>query len=210
MSVTWDILIPSLNSRAKLLDSLLDCLASQIVSDVGVVVYQDNAEVSCAHKCNVLTESTEADYVSFIDDDDDVVVDFIPTILEALAERPDYVGFRVLYTEKGVPQVPVWHSLQYPGPWTNTPAGNFRDIQQFNPIRRELALMSPWKGGYDADRIRADRLRELGVVKTEVFIDRAMYHYRHDVSLTFSPDRANKLTTDHVPSRRNEPWLVWI
>ena len=208
--MTWDILIPSLNARHGMLDELLDILLPQITPVVRVLVCQDNGQLAAAAKCNRLTETSNAEYISFIDDDDLVSADYVARITYALWQKPDYVGFRVRYTADGAPQVPVVHSLQYPGPWKNTDEGNFRDIQQFNPIRRELALLAPWKGGYDADRMRADRLREMGVVKFEVFVDAELYHYRYRSDLTYSPDIRNTLTTDVTPPRRSEEWLTWI
>ena len=147
-------------------------------------MFRDNLQVGYGEKCQRLVDSSEADYVSFLDDDDWVADDFVPTIAEALEQQPDYVGFRVLFTEDGVPCMPVVHSLQYHG-WANTPDGLYRDINHFNPIRRELALLGDWTGGNFADRRWAEQLRNLGVVRDEVFIDRELHHYRRSTTDTF-------------------------
>ena len=167
-----------------MLTKLLDHLQGQARPGVGVIVYRDNLQAGYGDKCQTLVDSSEADYVSFLDDDDWVVDDFVPAIMHALEQHPDYVGFKVLFTEDGVKRMPVVHSLEHDG-WHNTRTGLYRDINHFNPIRRSLALMADWAGDNGADRRWADQLRSLGVVKHEVFIDRELHHYRRRSDDTF-------------------------
>jgi hypothetical protein len=143
-----------------------------------VHVCRDNLELQYGDKCQILLDSSEADYVSFFDDDDWPAEDFVGAIAEALEERPDYVGFDVKFTEDGVPQAPVHHSLQHPG-WHNGSDALYRDIVHFNPILRLLAIQGRWQGGEGADRRWADELRANGCVQTEVYIERELLHYRH-------------------------------
>ena len=205
---TWDILICSIEHRTDMLDTLLAELGRQLQPGVGVRVYRDNLETVYGTKCQRLLESSAADYVSFLDDDDWIVDDFVPTVMRALGERPDYVGFKVRYTEDGVPQVPVFHSLQYHG-WINSAEALYRDIAHFNPIRRDLALQAQWEGGDGADRRWADGLRELGCVRTEVFIDRELHHYRHRMSDTFTASSVQAPLTDHPP-RPDHDFVTWL
>jgi hypothetical protein len=125
-----------------------------------------------------------------------------------LHERPDYVGFKVHYTEDGVLQVPVFHTLRY-GDWENRPDMLIRDIVHFNPIRRDLAVRSQWEGGDGADARWAMGLRDQGCVKTEVFIDREMHHYRHRMSDTFTASSQQPPLIDHPP-RPDFPWVQWV
>jgi hypothetical protein len=174
---TWDILICSIVHRTEMLAVLLAEFDRQLQPGVGVHVYRDNIEIEYGDKCAVLLDSSDADYVSFFDDDDWPADDFVSAICEALEQQPDYVGFDVHYTEDGVDQVPVHHSLQHPG-WVNNPEALYRDIVHFNPIRRELANEGRWFGGSHADRRWADDVRMASNVKTEVYIDRELMHYR--------------------------------
>jgi hypothetical protein len=176
---TWDILICSIPHRDEMLTDLLGELRRQHQNGVRVLVCRDNVQMQYGDKCQKLLDASTADYVSFLDDDDWIVEDFIATIRGALDERPDYVGFKVRYTENGVPQMPVIHSLQYDG-WHNSPDVLHRDIVHFNPIRRDIAVQARWAGGCGADREWADALRRIGCVKTEVFVDRELHHYRHE------------------------------
>lgn len=175
----WDILICSIPHRTDQLTELLAEFERQLMPRVGVHVYRDNLNIEYGTKCQALLDSSTAEYVSFFDDDDWPAKDFVKTIVRALKKKPDYVGFNVQFTEDGMPQMPVYHSLQYDG-WVNNPEALYRDIVHFNPIRRELAIQSRWEGGGGADIHWAAGLRALGCVETEVYIDRELYHYRHE------------------------------
>jgi hypothetical protein len=201
---TWDILICSIVHRTEMLEDLLTEFRRQLQPGVGVRVFRDNLETQYGDKCQRLLDSSEAEYVSFFDDDDWPARDFVGAIRQALRKRPDYVGFEVRFTEDGVLQVPVYHSLRYPG-WANNSDALLRDIVHFNPIRRELAVQSKWQGGAAADIRWADGLRELGCVKTEVYIDRVMHHYRHSGgSFTVPPPMVEP------PLRPAVDWVTWI
>jgi hypothetical protein len=139
MTPTYDILICSIEHRADMLDALLAELERQLVPGVGVRVFRDNLETVYGEKCQRLLDSSTADYVSFLDDDDWVAEDFISSIMAALKQEPDYVGFKVLYTIDGAPQIPVFHTLTCDG-WVNNAEALYRDIVHFNPIRRDLAI----------------------------------------------------------------------
>jgi len=205
MTPTWDILICSIPHRTLLLIDLLTELERQHLPGVGILVCRDNVEMPYGDKCQKLLEASDADYVSFLDDDDWIVGDFVHVIRQALREKPDYVGFKVKYTEDGVPQMPVIHSLEHDG-WHNTPDALYRDIVHFNPIRRDLALQARWSGGGGADRDWADHLRKLNIVNTQVFIDREIHHYRHE-GWTFSvPERL----ADPPPAPDGFTKVTWV
>jgi hypothetical protein len=196
--MTWDILICSIEHRANMLDVLLAELERQLLPGVGVRVFRDNLETVYGEKCQRLLDSSTADYVSFLDDDDWIAEDFIETIMEALYLEPDYVGFKVLYTKDGHPQIPVFHTLRYGG-WVDSPDALYRDIVHFNPIRRDLAVQGVWAGGDGADRRWANQLREKGCVKSEVFIDRELHHYRNRTHDTFVLSSLQQPLAEHPP-----------
>lgn len=203
--MTWDILICSIPHRDEMLTALLTELDRQHQPGVRVLVHRDNTDLQYGDKCQVLLEAATADYVSFLDDDDWIEPDFIETIMAALEQRPDYVGFNVDFTEDGIKQMPVYHSLQHAG-WVNNPEALYRDIVHFNPIRRDLAVQSKWAGGCGADRHWADGLRALGIVKTEVYIDRELHHYRH-VGGSFTVPEPMAVMP---PQPAGYPFVTWV
>jgi hypothetical protein len=200
---TWDILIASIAHRTDQLDALLDHLKGQLRPGVGVIVYRDNREQLYGPKCQALYDASTADYVSMLDDDDWVADDYIPAVKKALRQKPDYVGYRVLYTEHGVPQQPVIHSLRYNG-WLNDGQALCRDICHKNPVRRDLAVQARWGGDGGADIVWADQLR--GLVKDEVFIDRELYHYRS----TGAYNTSDLPPLEDPPPRPDHDWVTWL
>jgi glycosyltransferase involved in cell wall biosynthesis len=205
MTPTWDILIASIPHRDHMLTELLAELDRQHQPGVGVLIFRDNIDIQYGDKCQRLLDASHAEYVSFLDDDDWIEPDFIDVIREALDQRPDYVGFNVDFTEDGVKQMPVIHSLQHTG-WVDNPEALYRDIVHFNPIRRDLAVQSKWAGGCGADRHWADGLRELGCVKTEVYIDRELHHYRHVGGSFTVPMRL----AECPPQPDGFPFVTWV
>lgn len=164
--------------------------------DVEVLIYTDNLDVSYAEKLQTLADNATADYTSHLANDDSVAPDFIPKVLEALEQNPDYVGFYVRYTEAGVPQQQVIHSLQVNG-WLDTYQRLERDLMYYNPIRRELAEMVKFRGAF-CDMEWADDLRTLGVVKTEVFIEEEMHFYQHHPADNFHTGRV-PMPAEEIP-----------
>lgn len=120
-----------------------------------------------------------ADYINFVDDDDLVAPDYVSSIYPLLGEV-DYVGFQLqLYNggpEQNLKQKPTYHSLRYKL-WHDDDNGYYRDISHLNPIKRELAVQAVMEGGGGEDARWADSMRTLGIVKTEHYVDRVMYHY---------------------------------
>lgn len=188
MKVTYDILICTIPHRRDTLLALLDELNAQIQPGVAARVCYDNLQSGYGAKCNALLQASEADYVSWVDDDDMVAPDFVNMVMNALDGRPDYVGFPVKYTWNGELMVPIEHSLKYGG-WIDRGDMLCRDITQFNPIRRDLALLGTWSGGYGADRAWASGVRAAGKCQTEAWIDKPMYYYQSREHDTFLSDR---------------------
>ena len=179
MSLTWDVLIATVPHRHDMLCELLAELDRQHRPGMGAIVYRDPRRVSIAAKRQALLDASAAAYVCFLDDDDWVSPGYVPQIMMALAEGPDYVGFPVRYLVDGVDQcIPVSHSLRHPD-WLSDNTGIYRDISHLNPIRRELALAGRFEGGdYSEDSRWAAQVRKAGQVKTETWIAERLYWYR--------------------------------
>lgn len=211
----WDLLICTIPHRhAKLLE-LLDCLARQIedgeedlTGTVGVLLYRDNLTIQYGDKTRILIEASTADYVSCIDDDDLLAPDGVDRILTALAyEAPDYVGFKVAWTQDGRPMLPVEHSLRHPA-WANEADMLKRSVMQFNPIRREISLAGQWAGGYEAERAWQKSVLETGLCKTEAWLDGdPVYLYRESQGDTFKSPRVS-MAGEHIPPLPEYPWLT--
>lgn len=208
--ITWDILIPTIPHRDAELRRLLAELDTQWQEGLGVVINRDNLErkgnASYA-KWQELMEFSKAEYVCIAGDDDMVAPNFVRRVMAALEEKPDYVGFPVRYTLDGVLQQPCEHSLRY-GTWIDSGQMIMRDIVHQNPIRRELALQSPWNAEVlEEDRKWAGRLREQQLVRTEVWIDEPMYYYQASKGNDFSSERG-PMPEANIPPPPSYPWLT--
>lgn len=210
---TWSILVPTLGERRPLFERLMAGLLPQLDRHAGrvrVVGWHNNGSPSLPKIRQAMVLGADTDFVSFVDDDDLVSVGYVDRIVEALETWPDYVGFQVQCYSDGAPTAVSYHSLEHRR-WRNLPGGRYeRDISHINPIRTALARRADFTlvGARRAeDRAWADQLRRLRVLKTQVVVDRILYHYlyvpsgsRWQVPKTIRPgDRA---VIDH-------PYFTW-
>jgi glycosyltransferase involved in cell wall biosynthesis len=174
------ILVPTLNRRAAFYNRLIKCLEPQLTKEVEVVV-DNNETLSTGAKRNRLVESAKGKYLVHIDDDDLVASDYIPTVLNALTLQPDAVGYWLQRYTNGVKERRAIHSHRM-GVYSETKidwTGELiyrRTINHICPIRTDLARQVRYIDetfGEDSDYAR----RLYSRIRSEVFIDRTMYHY---------------------------------
>lgn len=224
-SISWDLLITAIPHRYDRLCETLAYLDKQISRHptVGARIFYDNLQTGYGDKTQALLESSRADYVSCFDDDDSCAPDFISRVMTTIwcwAEDnrsaactwpdgfPDYVGFPVRYTCNGEARCRVEHRLSH-GRWENTPSLLIRDIAQFNPIKREIALLGRWEEpGYEAERRWGDQVRGSGKCKTEAWIEQEMYYYQENTGDTFKTSRGP--WPEPIPKLPDYPWLTKI
>lgn len=208
---SWDLLLPTIPHRHEQLCGLLAGLDTQLsrqMPHVRVLLYRDNTEHTIARKRQRLLEAARAQWVSFIDDDDAVSPRYVPAIMTALQDDPDYVGFRVRYLVDGTDQnMLIEHSLRYKT-WYSDSAGLFRDISHLNPVRRELALLGRFGGGFSEDSRWAAMLRETGRVRTEAWIPEALYWYRFSSTANSRDADYYPLPPDEIKPLPAYPWLT--
>lgn len=190
--VRWSILIATQGKREQKFANLLDSLMPQVPADVEVLALWNNGEHPLGHYRQTLLEAAKGDYVSFVDDDDQLSPRFVASILPLL-DGVDYVGWRMQCYISGIKQRPTYHSLKYGG-WSDDKRGYYRDLSHLNPIRRELALLVDYRTvGFPDDLNWVDRMRALNVVKTEHVVKEPMYFYMYDprdtVQATIQPRR---------------------
>lgn len=206
----YQILIPTIPHRHEKLVHLLGVLDAQMHSDmvqdegVRALLWRDNLEATYEQKLQGLMDAATGEYVSVLQDDDMVAPNFLDTVLDALDANPDQVGWPVRYTEAGVLQCPVIHSIRCGG-WYATASGYYRDFMYFNPMKRELAQQVRFRGPY-CDEEWAQDHRALGAVKTEEFIDEEIFWYQRDSSDNFHTPRQPFAPGDILPLPEY-PWL---
>jgi len=100
------ILIRSLESRVESRNALLTNLYQQIINgkyftDVEVLVNVDNKQISSGEKANQLLLAAKGKYIAFIDDDDEVSVDYVRLVLEATEFDADCIATCGTYSIDG-------------------------------------------------------------------------------------------------------------
>lgn len=209
----WDLLICTIPHRHATLCELLSDLDYQITDSesdglVGAVLYRDNLTQDYGFKNQFMLEHSAAEYVSCIDDDDLLTPHAVARVTDALVhKRPDYVGFKVRWTQDGRPMPPVEHSLRHPA-WANGEDRLLRSVMQFNPVRRKIALTGRWEGGYEAERRWQAGVLAAGQCKTEAWLDgEPVYWYRESQRDTFKSER-KALPASQIPPLPRYPWLT--
>lgn len=183
----WSILVPTLGERHILFERLMEYLLPQLdryEGRVRVVGRHNNGSPPLPKIRQQMIEGAGSEYVSFVDDDDIVSQDYVSSIMDALDQRPDYVGFQVQCYSDGAPIGVAYHSLEYKR-WRNSPGRFERDISHLNPIRRSLALKANFtraRAGRAEDRVWADQLRRSRALRTQVVIPSILYHYLYSTN----------------------------
>lgn len=202
--MTWDILICSIPHRDATMLELLAELDRQMIPGVGVIAYRDNLQTPYGGKIAAMLAHSQADYVSCVDDDDMIAPDYVARITGALEGKPDYVGFVVRWTTDGVPQRRIEHTMRHGAGWRDLENVLIRDLSEKNPMRRDLALLGPWEGGYEAERRWANGVRASGQCVTEAWIDAELYYYRYRTGDYFKTPR------EPLPEVRPLPAYPWL
>ncbi len=206
---TWSILVPTLGERRPLFERLMAGLLPQLdpyAGRVRVVGWHNDGSPSLPKIRQRMVETAGTDYVSFVDDDDLVSPEYVASIVAALETGPDYVGFQVQCYSDGAPIAVAYHSLEFTR-WRNLPGRFERDISHINPIRTQIARRADFsltRTGGAEDRAWADQLRRKRLLRTQVVIDRILYHYlyvpntsRWERPKTIQPGARSALASPH-------------
>jgi glycosyltransferase involved in cell wall biosynthesis len=151
----FQILIPTMPIRAKVLRRLLDVLEPQLVRWPQASYFTDAGEGTIGEKRQRMMESATGEYIAFVDDDDLVAPDYLDRIMPLLEKKPDVVGitmhFKMDGRDSGSDSI-FRHSIKNRNnvQW----AGNDRTPHHLCPLRRTVALKGrflarSWGEDYD-------------------------------------------------------------
>jgi glycosyltransferase involved in cell wall biosynthesis len=171
-------LIATLGQRNDRFLELLAGLLPQVERAAGAVTVTalwNNGERPLAEVRQALVDHADGEYISFVDDDDQLPPYYVSAVLPLL-DGVDYVGWRMQCIQDGVYLKPTFHSLRY-STWSDDDAGYYRDVSHLNPVRAELARRADYRRGEPPEDVSwADQMR--GSLKTEHYIEHVMYVYR--------------------------------
>ena len=175
----WDILVLSVLQRADKLAKLLKVLEPQLNDKVAVLILTDNQDYDVGHKRTKLLAASQAEYVSFIDDDDMVSKDYVSSIFPYLNGLNEFIGFEMTYLQNGKPnkmKKPVKINPKYRDWWEDSEAW-WKDIYHIGVIKRAIAERFEFSGMQGEDGRWAGNIREAGLVDKYAYVNKPLYTY---------------------------------
>lgn len=173
------VLIPTMPKRRDMFERMSNEIRSQILkSGQEIEFLADNGEGSVGLKRQRLLEAAQGDYVVFIDDDDRIDPNYLNYILVALKQNPDVVGLCGIITIDGrhARRFRIGKDYKY----EEKKGVYYRYNNHLCPVKRSIALQVGYKDiGYGEDYDYATRLKDSGLITTEVFIDQNLYFYKY-------------------------------
>jgi glycosyltransferase involved in cell wall biosynthesis len=178
------ILIPSTTDRKEMTDKLYHYLQAQVLfsnldEKVEIIVDMDNKEVSIGAKRQRMIEKAKGKYVVQIDSDDWIPDDYLQVIIPELQKDPDCIGHRIECsgtpgtTESVSSAYEKWCEKQHGFDYIRTPYPKV-------PIKRDICLAVGYKDQrYGEDHNFAIRLKQSGLIHSEIYIDQVLYFYRY-------------------------------
>lgn len=168
------ILIPTITGRETQFEWLVNSIKQQGFDNI--ISIKDNKEISIGAKRQKLIELCETPYCWMIDDDDFILATAIEKIHKALKCEPDCVTF--LESVNGN-QIAChsniwnqWSSNKETYQYVRTPF--YKDV-----LRTDIVKKIGFKDmRFGEDHDFSIRLKQSGLIKTEVFINECMYFYK--------------------------------
>jgi hypothetical protein len=184
--MTLSILIPTLPERTHFLNEMLNNIYNQVRTlNAGdkVEVLTDNRDrtISTGVKRNSLLEKAKGKYTWFVDDDDFIWEYSIGEILKATEKNPDVIGINGIMTTDGTAQVDWEIRLghEYKAVQRNGKEYYLRFPNHITPMKREHAIKVKFPDKFVFEDYEwAKTLKDAGYLKTQVNIEKPIYHYR--------------------------------
>lgn len=135
---------------------------------------------SVGFKRNKLLEKSRGEYVSFIDDDDDIHSNYIKMIYEELLQNPDCISLTGIITEDGQNPCLFIHSIKYKSYFKYKDI-YYRPPNHLNPIKRSIASRFKFaEVNRGEDTGWAMQIVKSGLLKNEKQIKTPYYFYLFD------------------------------
>ncbi len=183
------ILIPTTPDREKVLAELLSELHNQIEkggydSFVEIRIEPDDGKLSVGKKRQMLLEKAKGKYVVFIDSDDKVSDNYLSELLQAASQEPDVISFNGWMETNGANRENFKISKDLPYITIQDAFGKREHLRYPNhivPVKREIALLIGFRDmRFAEDYDYAKRLKESGLLKSEVYIQKDLYYYLYN------------------------------
>lgn len=153
-----------------------------IGAEAEVIMITDNKQMSVGEKRNLLIEFAQGAYVSFVDDDDMIMADYVSEIVAATTENTDVIVYEAMRYENGRADRRVIYDKNF-GRDYSTPQFHYRLPNHLMCTKRELAARVKFpQVSFGEDSEWAKRL--LPHLKTQHRIYHVLYEYWFDSAIT--------------------------
>lgn len=157
-------------------------LATPDQERVEIIVLTDNKKMMLGHKRNTMVEIAQGKYIAFVDDDDRLAIDYIPSLLEATKSDADSIVFTAMVSLNGETPKPCYYSKDNKTDY-NEPSAYYRIPNHICCIKKEVSLKSSFPNllyGEDAGYSKV----LLPHLKTEHKINKVLYYYDYNSETT--------------------------
>ena len=208
--VTWSILIPTIKCRTEKFTKLYLELLKQIQSNhlhakVEVLFDLDHQENKVGFKRNRLLTQSRGQYISYIDDDDDISPNYVKLIYDTLIKNPncDCVSLAGVMRTPGKADQDFIHSLKYQQAIGKQLHGRrmiYSPVFHLNPIKKSIASQFKFpEYNFNEDTAWAAALNKSGLLKQEAVLDQSLYFYNYNPEQSMAVPEA-------VKNNRNMQW----
>lgn len=179
------VCIPTVVGREAQFEALFNKIGNQVrdlglTKEIDCIVFKDNKEISIGLKRDKMYKLSKAYFTVQIDDDDDVPDDYIKTVYDTLIANPDVdcLGYIERVVMDGVTKYSKISKefADWADPSNDARFNYYRTPFFKVPIKTSICQqvgVSDMRFGEDHDFARRIKPH----LKTEVFIDKAMYYY---------------------------------
>ncbi len=184
--IILSILICTVEGREQKLSELMSCLAQQIrkhnLDDVVEILTSKDkkGENTIGYKRNLLLKNCVGEWAAFIDDDDMVSFEYVPSIIKLLKQtNPDVVGIEGIITINGHTPKKFIHSINYTR-WYEQGGIYFRPPNHLNPIRTSISKQFSFpeiNNGEDMEWSLA--ICKKMVLQNEAYLEKPCYFYNY-------------------------------
>lgn len=173
------VLIATMPERRSQVQSLMDLLHDQYTGDEVEYITVCCCKTVIGKKRNVLLSAASGEYITFIDDDDQISSDYISKILTAIESGPDCIGISGTITTNGQNER-QWHISKDFLMWFERGNVYYRTPNHISPVKRVLALQAGFPDIAHGEDYEYS-MRLLPLLKTETKIEGNIYKYQYQV-----------------------------
>lgn len=179
------ICVCTITSRVEMYNRLSAKIMKQILEvsqkyDYRVANLYTNTDdfMTIGEKRSELLKQSNAEFVVFIDDDDDISDDYVEQIVDVIYENPniDCIGIKGKISFDGLNEK-KWEISKDFGSWYEADDCYFRTPNHISPVRSEIAKKISFPHISNGEDY-AYSMTILPFLQTEIKIDKEIYHYQ--------------------------------